>query len=177
MPSMVKPLPSKAPLAAPATRLPACEALPGVLLRPPASLTSSLPAPLFSSLPPLSSSLLPPPFSSPPPPELSAPPPPSLCPPPPSFPTPLVPLPPLPPAPSPLPLAFSRLRSGRPGRRSGPVSFRRRSLRSACCCSGVGWFSGCLAYGGFTCGFSVTSPRFIPQVCARTIHHYHVFRS
>src|SRR5271168_5131154 len=138
MPSTVPPLPWKAPLAGPETQLPACGALPTVLLRLPASLAAWLPTPLFSSLPPLFSSPLPPLFSWPPPPALSAPPPPSLSPPPPSFPTPPVPLPPLPPAPSPLPLAVSRLRSGRHGRRSGPFSFRRRSLSSACCLLG-GW--------------------------------------
>src|SRR5277367_843782 len=116
-PSTVPPLPWKAPLAGPETRLPACEALPIVLLRPPASLAAWLAIPLSSSLPPLFSSSLPPLFSWPPPPALFAPPPPSLSLPPPSFPAPPVPLPPLPPAPSPLPLAFSRLQSGRPGRR------------------------------------------------------------
>src|SRR5277367_3171763 len=132
MPSIVPPLPWKAPLAGPETQLPACGALPTVLLRPPASLAAWLPTPLFSSLPPLFSSPPPPLFSSPPPPALSAPPLPSLSPPPPSFPTPQVPLPPLPPAPFPLPLAVAQLQSGRPGRRSGPFSFQRRSLCSAC---------------------------------------------
>src|SRR5277367_6402740 len=107
MPSTVPPLPWKAPLAGPETQLPACGALPTVLLRPPASLAAWLPTPLFSSPPPL--------FSSPPPPALSAPPLPSLSPPPPSFPTPPVPLPPLPPTPFPLPLAVSQLQSGVPG--------------------------------------------------------------
>src|SRR5277367_5221445 len=139
MPSTVPPLPWKAPLAGPETQLPACGALPTVLLRPPASLAAWLLTPLFSSPPPLFSSpppplfSSPPPplFSSPPPPALSAPPPPSPFPPPPSFLTPPVPLPPLPPAPFLLPLAVSQLQSGRPGRRSGPFSFPRRSLCSA----------------------------------------------
>src|SRR5277367_3593690 len=72
MPSMVPPLPWKAPLAGPETQLPACGALPTVLLRPPASLAAWLPTPLFSSLPLLFSSPPPPLFSSPPPPALSA---------------------------------------------------------------------------------------------------------
>src|SRR5277367_5684848 len=158
MPNTVPPLPWKAPLPVSAPRLPAFLALPAGLLRPPASLAALL---------------LTPPSSSPPP--LSAPPPPSLSPPPPSFLTLPVPVPPLPPAPFLLPLTVSLLQSGRPGRRSGPFSFLRRSLCSALWfVRGVSRFSGCVAFGGFTCGLSVTLPRFIPQVCARTIQQYHV---